>query len=155
MARYTMQWFVYEGEWHLCHLCHLCRPRHHDMEGGGEGGGDPKVCCGTCRDMGKPQSEMLVCVQCDHPHHGNAHERSDICRSRRENRHLWTFKHPHNATTKRRLEAFLRQKSNKNQVKMLKFQQFALCIFAHRSLPSPLRTTPPHTNRRRMLGRNI
>ena len=29
------QWFVYEGEWHLCHPCHLCRPCHHDMEGGG------------------------------------------------------------------------------------------------------------------------
>ena len=35
MARYAMQWFVYEGDWHLCHLCHLCRPCHHDMEGGG------------------------------------------------------------------------------------------------------------------------
>ena len=51
MARYAMQWFVYEGDWHLCHLCHLCRPCHHDMEGGG--GGHRKVCRGTCRDMGK------------------------------------------------------------------------------------------------------
>ena len=50
MARYAMQWFVYEGDWHLRHLCHLCRPCHHDMEGGG---GHRKVCHGTCRDMGK------------------------------------------------------------------------------------------------------
>ena len=43
MARYAMQWFVYEGDWHLCHLCHLwlC---HHDMEGwGGEGGASESV----------------------------------------------------------------------------------------------------------------
>ena len=39
MARYAMQWFVYEGDWHLCHLYHLCRPCHHDMEGGGGGDG--------------------------------------------------------------------------------------------------------------------
>ena len=39
MARYAMQWFVYQGDWHLCDLCHLSRPRRHDMEGGGEGGG--------------------------------------------------------------------------------------------------------------------
>ena len=32
MARYAMQWFVYEGDWHLCHMCQPC---HHDMEGGG------------------------------------------------------------------------------------------------------------------------
>ena len=57
MARYAMQWFVYEGGWHLCHLCHLCRPCHHDMEGGG-GGGHRKVCRGTCRDMGKLQRNM-------------------------------------------------------------------------------------------------
>ena len=38
MARHAMQWFMYEGDWHLCHLRHLCRPCHHDMEGGGEGG---------------------------------------------------------------------------------------------------------------------
>ena len=39
MARYAMQWFVYQGDWHLCDLCHLSRPCHHDMEGGGGGGG--------------------------------------------------------------------------------------------------------------------
>ena len=49
-----MQWFLYEGDWHLCHLRHLCRPCHHDMEGGGRGGGGHrKVCRGTCRDMCK------------------------------------------------------------------------------------------------------
>ena len=53
VARHAMQWFVYEGDWHLCHLCHLCRPCHHDMEGG-EGEGDHwKVCRGTCCAMGK------------------------------------------------------------------------------------------------------
>ena len=38
MARYAMQRFVYEGDWHLRHLFHLCRPCHHDIEGGGRGG---------------------------------------------------------------------------------------------------------------------
>ena len=37
MARYTMQWFMYEGDWQLCHMCHLCQPCHHDMEGAGGG----------------------------------------------------------------------------------------------------------------------
>ena len=37
MAWYAMQWFVYEGDWHLCHVCHLCQPCHHDMEQGGGG----------------------------------------------------------------------------------------------------------------------
>ena len=50
MAQYAMQWFVYEGDWHLCHLFHVCRPCHHDMEGGGD---HRKVCRGTCCDMGK------------------------------------------------------------------------------------------------------
>ena len=42
MIRYAMQWFVYEGDWHLCHLC------HHDMEGGGRGGGGIGKCAAAC-----------------------------------------------------------------------------------------------------------
>ena len=49
MSRAAAEWFVHEDEWHLCHLCHLCRLCHHGMEGGGH----LKVCCDTCRDMGK------------------------------------------------------------------------------------------------------
>ena len=48
MSRYAMQWFVYEGDGHLCHPCHVCRPCHHDMEGSGGGGGAIGKCAAAC-----------------------------------------------------------------------------------------------------------
>ena len=65
MARYAMQWFVYEGDWHLCHLCHLCRPCHHDMEGGGRRGRwHGTQCNGSCARVIGTCVTCVTCVTC-------------------------------------------------------------------------------------------
>ena len=56
IARYAMQWFVYEGDWHLCHLC---RPCHHDMEGGGGGRWHGTQCNGSCTRVLRWKTEAI------------------------------------------------------------------------------------------------
>ena len=82
MARYAMQWFVYEGDWHLCHLCHLCRPCHHDMEGGGWGGRGwhGTQCNGSCTRVIGTCHLCHLCRPCHHDTEEGGWGHRKVCR---------------------------------------------------------------------------